>query len=137
MSLYTTQSNHDYCRQVYNAEYMHYTHNLKILLFSSSGELVQDEASLNKVKEVFCENNSLEMEVNGKMETITIKWDKNCLDLMRKNFMGDLFTTFEDTDRILLQHVRCIAGKLKLRLGDDIDSYYKITFCLTKIVGEM
>lgn len=137
MSLYTTQTNDDYCRQVYNSEYMQYTHNLKILLFGSSGELVQDDASLNKVKDIFCEKNGVEIEVNGKMETITIKWDKTCLDLMRKNFMGDLFTRFEETDTILLKHVRSIGGRLKLRPGDDIDSYYKITFCLTRIVCEM
>jgi len=118
---------------------MNYTHNLNILLFDEQLNLLEgeDETLLNEIKHELCQNNTIDIEWNGKLEKITIKWDKKELNKIEKHFMGDLFAyPAYDFDSIILNHVKQIISRIQNETKYTIQFHLSRTICNKKFYGK-
>ena len=106
-----------------------YTHNLKIILLDNNSNIVEDQFFLADIKNILSKSNIHPIEWNGKMENITIKWDKKKLSEVDKHFMGDLFSIpIYEMDSIILKHTENTISK--------INSKYTIKFYISRIIAD-
>ena len=85
---------------------MEYTHNLKIVLIEKN-TIIEDKDIQNEIKNVLSKNNTHKVEYNGKLQTVTIKWDKKELSEINQTLMGDLFSyPIYEFDSIILRHTQ-------------------------------
>ena len=106
---------------------MNFTHNLKILLFDDSNNVVNDEEELTRIKNILNQNNIHTYTWNNKIDNCSIKWFIKDLNDIEKNFMGDLFYfSIFKYDNIILQHT--------IKTISSITCIYNIKFSLTKII---
>jgi hypothetical protein len=103
------------------------THNLKILLFNSNDDIIQDNITLNKIKKIFTQNNTVQLEWNGKNENITIKWNLHHLKNHEQHFMGDLFThSIYEQDSLIHNHTMYLLSQIKCN--------YIIKFYISRVI---
>jgi hypothetical protein len=108
-----------------------YTHNLKIILVDSSGNIVLDNNFLDEIKNTLCQSNTTKVKWNGKNIDITIKWHRKELNSIEKQFMGDLYSNpIYNFDSIILNHTNQVILKIKNT------SNYDIKFYISKIIGD-
>lgn len=112
---------------------MNYTHNLKVLLFDADNKLVEDQNVLNEMKNILCQNNTVDVLWNEKYQSVTIKWDKIELGEISKHLIGDLFACpVYGVDTIILQHTKSVISKIKHMY----DNKYTIAFHVSGIIGD-
>ena len=105
---------------------MGYTHNLKIILLENNN-IIEDKIVLDEIKSILSKNNTNIIEWNGKLEKITIKWDKKDLNEINKSLMGDLFSyPIYDFDRIIQNHTQQTISKINCK--------YIIKFYISRII---
>ena len=108
---------------------MEYTHNLKILFIDDNNNIIEDDIFLDEIKNILCQNNSINIEWNGILQNFTIKWNKQNLNKINTHFMGDLFANpIYNHDSIILNHTQQIISK--------INSKYKIKFYISRLIGD-
>ena len=106
-----------------------YTHNLKIILLDNNSNIVEDQFFLADIKNILSKSNTHPIEWNGKIENITIKWDKKRLTEIEKCLMGDLFSIpIYEMDSIILKHTENTISK--------INSKYIIKFYISRIISD-
>jgi hypothetical protein len=108
-----------------------YTHNLKIILVDSSGNIVFDDEFLYEIKNALCQSNTKKVKWNGQNIDVTIKWHRKELNNIQNQFMGDLFTTpIYDSDSIIVNHANQIISNINNK------SNYIIKFYISKLIGD-
>lgn len=108
-----------------------YTHNLKIILVDSSGNIILDNDFLDEIKNTLCQSNTTKVKWNGKNMDITIRWHRKKLTNIEKQFMGDLCSnSIYNFDSIILNHTNQIISKI------NNTSNYDIKFHISKIIGD-
>jgi len=106
---------------------MDYTHNLKIILLDSNNNIIEDKVILDEIKNILTKNNTNKIGWNGKLHTISIKWDKVILNEINQVFMGDLFSTpIYDFDKLILDHTQETISKIECK--------YKVSFYISRIL---
>jgi hypothetical protein len=107
-----------------------YTHNLKLVLVDTSGNIVEDEAYMNEIKKFFCEPQSHPISWTRKREEYTILWTQKQLDKLQKHFMGDLFACpIYEQDSIILIHTHKTIKKIP-------NPKYKIHFHISRVMTD-
>ena len=110
---------------------MEYTHNLKIILVDSSGNIILDNDFLDEIKNTLCQTNTTPVEWNGKKIDITIKWCRKELTNIEKQFRGDLYSNpAYNFDSIILNHTNQVILKIKN------NSTYDIKFYMSRLIGD-
>ena len=108
-----------------------YTHNLKIILVDSCGNIILDNDFLDEIKNTLCQSNTIKIKWNNQNTDITIKWHKKELNNIEKQFMGDLYSNpIYNFDSIILNHTNQIILKI------NNTSNYNIKFYISKFIGE-
>jgi len=108
---------------------MIYSHNLKVLLLDNSKNIIEDELVLNEIKDVLSKSNTISLLLNGKLENITINWERQRLSKMQDYFMGDLFANpIYEFDSIILNHTREVISKIECK--------YIIKFYISRIISD-
>ena len=108
-----------------------YTHNLKIILVDSDGNIVLDNDFLDEIKRVLCQSNTKKTQWNGRNIDVMIQWRKKELNNIQKQFMGDLFTNpIYDSDRIIMNHTNQIISSVNNKYN------YNIEFHISRVIGD-
>ena len=108
-----------------------YTHNLKIILIDTSGNIVSDNDFLDEIKHTLCQLNTKKVQWNNKNTDITIKWDRKELNNIEKQFMGDLYSNpIYDFDSIIVNHTNQIISNI------NNTSNYNIKFYISRVIGD-
>ena len=106
---------------------MEYTHNLKIILIDSNGNIILDNDFLDEIKNTLCQLNTKKVQWNNKNTDITIKWDRKELNNIEKQFMGDLYSNpMYSVDSIIVNHTNQIISNI-----NNTSNYY----CYSPIFG--
>ena len=110
---------------------MEFTHNLKLLLVDKEKKVVmEDEAFLDEIKDILCQNNTCILDWNGKTQPFTYQWHKRNLTEVESQLMGDLFSRpIYEFDTILVRHVEQILSKI-------VNQEYTIVFYVTRLIGD-
>lgn len=105
-----------------------YTHNLKIILVDTNGNIVSDNDFLDEIKNTLCQLNTKKVQWNNKNINITIAWKRKELNNIEKQFVGDLYSNpAYDSDSIIVnQIISNINNK----------TIYKIKFYISRIIGD-
>ena len=104
-----------------------YSHNLKILLFDNSNNITYDTKILSEIKNILSKNITHNIEWEGKLIDVTIKWDKKNLNEINQILMGDLFSCpIYEFDSIILHHTQETISK--------INCIYNIKFYISRII---
>ena len=107
------------------------THNLKIILVDSSGNIVVDHDFLEEIKTALCQLNTKKIKWNGKIIDITIKWRRKELTNIEKQFMGDLYSCpVYNFDSIILNHTTQIISNIHNT------TKYTIRFYISRLIGD-
>ena len=110
---------------------MEYTHNLKIILIDSNGNIVSDNDFLDQIKNTLCLLNTKNLKWNNKNTDITIKWDRKELNNIEKQFMGDLYSNpMYSVDSIIVNHTNQIISNI------NNTSNYNIKFYISRVIGD-
>ena len=108
-----------------------YTHNLKIILVDSSGNIILDNDFLDKIKNTLCQINTTKMQWYNKNIDITIKWHRKELNNIEKQFMGDLYSIpMYSVDSIIVNHTNQIISNI------NNTSNYNIKFYISRLIGD-
>lgn len=108
-----------------------YTHNLKIILVDTDGNIVSDNDYLDEVKNVLCRLNTENVEWNMQNIKISIQWKRKELNNIQKQFMGDLFlNSLYHYDSIIVNHTTQVISKINKK------SNYSIKFYISKLIGD-
>ena len=105
---------------------MSHTHNLKLLLVDSYGNIIEDETHLYEIKYIFTDpiTHRMDLDLN-----VTIQWNLKSLDRIQKHVMGDLFSCpIYEKDSIIYKHTQ--------KTIDSINSKYRILFYISRLVGD-
>ena len=106
-----------------------YTHNLKIILVDSSGNIILDNDFLDKIKNTLCQINTTKMQWYNKNIDITIKWHRKELNNIEKQFIGDLYSnSIYNFDSIILNN----TNQIILEINNT--SNYNIKFYISRII---
>jgi len=109
-----------------------YTHNLKIVLVDSNGNIVVDDEYLDEVKQTLCQLTTKKVHWNRQNVEITMKWHRKELTPIEQQFMGDLFSSpIYSLDGIILDHTRQIISSI------NPDPRYRILFHISRLIGDM
>ena len=111
---------------------MSHTHNLKLLFVDSYGNIVEDEKHLYEIKYIFTDliTHRMELNLNGKLENITIQWKLKSLDKIQSHFMGDLFSCpIYEKDSIIYKHTQKTIDSIP-------NPKYRILFYISRVVGD-
>lgn len=107
-----------------------YTHNLKIILIDTNGNIVSDNEFLDEIKNTLCQLNTQKIQWNSKNLDVTIKWHRKELNNIEKQFMGDLYSNpAYDVDSIIVNHTTHIISSINNK------SNYNIKFYISKLIG--
>lgn len=108
-----------------------YTHNLKIILIDSNGNIILDNDFLDEIKNTLCQLNTKKVQWNNKNTDITIKWDRKELNNIEKQFMGDLYSNpICNFDSIIVNHTNQIISNI------NNTSNYNIKFYISRLIGD-
>lgn len=108
-----------------------YTHNLKIILVDTNGNIVSDNDFLDEIKNALCQLNTKKVKWNNKNLDVTIKWDRKGLNNIEKQFMGDLYSNpIYSVDSIIVNHTNQIISNINNK------SNYNIKFYISKLIGD-
>jgi len=108
-----------------------YTHNLKIILVDSNGNIISDNDFLDEIKNTLCQANTTKVKWNGKNIDTTIQWRRKELNNIEKQFMGDLFSNSAyNFDSIILNHTSQIISKINNTTN------YNIKFYISRVIGD-
>jgi predicted metal-dependent hydrolase len=108
-----------------------YTHNLKIILADSSGNIILDNDFLDEIKNTLCQLNTKEVKWNNQNINITIKWHRKEVNNIEEQFMGDLFSNpIYNFDSIIVNHTNQIISNINNK------SNYYIKFYISKLIGD-
>jgi len=107
-----------------------YTHNLKIILVDTSGNIVEDEEYMDEIKQIFYEPQSHIISWTQKREVYTILWTRQKLDKLQSYCMGDLFSCpIYEKDSIILIHTQKTINSIS-------NPKYKIHFHISRVAGD-
>jgi hypothetical protein len=108
-----------------------YSHNLKIILVDSSGNIILDNDFLDEIKNTLCEVNTRNVQWNNQKIGVTIKWHRKELTNIEKQFMGDLYSNpAYNFDSIIVNHATQIISKINNA------SNYNIKFYISRVIGD-
>ena len=108
-----------------------YTHNLKIILVDSSGNIILDNYLLDEIKNTLCQLNTNKVQWNNQNIDITIKWHRKELNNIEKQFMGDLYSNpIYNFDSIIVNHTNQIISNI------NNTSNYNIKFYISRLIGD-
>ena len=108
-----------------------YTHNLKIILIDTNGNIVSDNNFLNEIKNTLCQLNTQTIQWNSTPLDVKIKWHRKELNDIEKQFMGDLDSNpAYNVDSIIVNHTMNIISSINNK------SNYNIKFYISKIIGD-
>jgi len=108
-----------------------YTHNLKIILVDSIGNIISDDEFLEEIKNTLCQLNTKKVQWNNKKIDIIIQWHRKELNNIEKHFMGDLFSNpIYDYDSIIVNHTKQIISSINNK------SNYNIKFYVSRLIGD-
>ena len=108
-----------------------YTHNLKIILVDTDGNIVSDNDFLDEIKNTLCQLNTKKVQWNSKNLDVTIKWHRKELNNIEKQFMGDLYLNpAYDSDIIIVNHTKQIISNI------NNTSNYNIKFYISRLIGD-
>ena len=108
-----------------------YTHNLKIILIDTNGNIVSDNNFLNEIKNTLCQLNTQKIQWNSTPLDVKIKWHRKELNDIEKQFMGDLYSNpAYNLDSIIVNHTTHIISSINNK------SNYNIKFYISKLIGE-
>lgn len=106
-----------------------YTHNLKIIMVDSDGNIVLDNEILDEIKNALCQTNTKQIQWNGKKIDIILQWRRKELNKIQQQFMGDLFTNpMYDSDSVIVNHVSQVISIAKHN--------YDIKFYISRVIGD-
>jgi len=110
---------------------MEFTHNLKLILVDKENNIiVDDDAFLDEIKDVLCQDNTCILDWNGKAHAFTYQWTRKNLTDVEKQLMGDLFShPIYEFDTILVRHIEQVLSKIE-------NNEYTIVFNITRIIGD-
>lgn len=101
-----------------------YTHNLKIILVDTSGNIVLDNDFLEEIKNELCKSNTKDVKWNMKNIKITLQWEKKELNNIEKHLIGDLFlNSIYDYDSIIVNHTTQVISSINKKSNYSIKSY--------------
>jgi hypothetical protein len=110
---------------------MEYSHNLKIIL-TENNNIIEDKDVLETIKSILSTKKTHQIEWNGRVVDITIKWDKKELNTINQSLMGDLFSCpIYEFDTIILRHTQETISKINCKYL--IKFYLSRTICDKKI----
>ena len=108
-----------------------YTHNLKIIMVDSDGNIVLDNEILDEIKNALCQTNTKQIQWNGKKIDIILQWRRKELNKIQQQFMGDLFANpMYDSDSIIVNHTNQIISNINNK------SNYNIKFYISRLIGD-
>lgn len=108
-----------------------YTHNLKIILVDTNGNIVSDNDFLDEIKNTLCQLNTKKNQWNRTNLNVTIKWNRKELNNIENQFMGDLYSNpAYNFDSIIVNHTKQIISSINNK------SNYNIKFYIYKIIGD-
>ena len=108
-----------------------YTHNLKIILVDTNGNIVSDNDFLDEIKNTLCQLNTTTVKWNNKNLDVTIQWHRKELNNIEKQFMGDLYSNpIYNFDSIIVNHTKQIISNVNNK------SNYNIKFYISKLIGD-
>lgn len=108
-----------------------YTHNLKIILVDTNGNIVSDNDFLDEIKNILCQLNTKKIQWNNTILDVTIKWHRKELNNMEKQLMGDLYSNpAYSFDSIIVNHTKQIISSINNK------SNYSINFYISKLIGD-
>jgi hypothetical protein len=108
-----------------------YTHNLKIILVDTNGNIVSDNDFLDEIKNTLCQPNTRKVQWNSKNINITIQWYRKELNNIEKQFMGDLYSSpIYNFDSMIYNHTKQIISNVNNK------SNYNIKFYISKLIGD-
>ena len=108
-----------------------YTHNLKIILVDTNGNIVSDNDFLDEIKNTLCQLNTTKIQWNSTNLDVTIKWHRKELNNIEKQFMGDLYSNpAYNFDSIIVNHTKQIISSINNK------SNYNIKFYISKLIGD-
>ena len=108
-----------------------YTHNLKIILIDTNGNIVSDNDFLNEIKNALCQLNTKDIKWNMTNMKITIQWHRKELNNIEKQFMGDLFINpIYEHDSIIVNHTTQIISDINNKFN------YDIKFYIFRLIGD-
>lgn len=108
-----------------------YTHNLKIILVDTNGNIVSDDDFLDEIKNTLCQLNTKKIKWNSKKLVVTVEWHRKELSNIEKQFMGDLYSNpAYDSDSIIVNHAKQIISNI------NNTSNYNIKFYISRLIGD-
>jgi hypothetical protein len=108
-----------------------YTHNLKIILVDTNGNIVTDSDFLDEIKNTLCQPNIQKVQWNSKNIDVTIQWHRTQLNNIEKQFMGDLYSSpIYNFDSIIVNHTKQIISNINNKYN------YNIKFYISKLIGD-
>lgn len=108
-----------------------YTHNLKIILVHSNGNIVTDNDFLDEIKSALCKFNTTKVQWHDKNIDVTIKWHRKELNHIEQQFMGDLYSNpMYNSDSVISNHAEQIISNI------NNPSNYNIKFYISKLIGD-
>ena len=108
-----------------------YTHNLKIILVDSTGNIILDNDFLDEIKNTLCQLNTTKVMWNNQNVNISIKWERKELNNIEKQFMGDLYSNPPyNLDSIIVNHTNQIISSINNK------SNYNIKFYISRLIGD-
>ncbi len=108
-----------------------YTHNLKIILVDTDGNIILDNDFLDEIKNTLCQLNTTKVRWNNQNVNISIKWERKELNNIEKQFMGDLYSNPPyNLDSIIVNHTNQIISSINNK------SNYNIKFYISKLIGD-
>lgn len=108
-----------------------YTHNLKIILVDTSGNIISDNNLLDEIKNVLCQSNTKDVKWNNKNIKINLQWNKKELNNIEKHLMGDLFlNSIYDYDSIIVNHTTQVISSINNK------SNYSVKFYISRLIGD-
>ena len=108
------------------------THNLKIIFLDTNNKVVEDVDFLQEIYSVLTQENTHELEWNGKNQPFTIRWDKRSLDEIDKHFVGELFARpAYHQDSIIIEHTEKTLSSIPAHLHG-----YDIRFYISRLLGD-
>ena len=108
-----------------------YTHNLKIILVDSNGNIVTHNDFLDEIKNALCQLNTTTMQWNNKNIDVTIQWHRKALNHIEQEFVGDLFSyPMYNSDSALVNHTKQFISNINNTSNLDIKFY------ISKLIGD-
>lgn len=108
-----------------------YTHNLKMLLIDTDGNIILENEFLDNIKNTLCQSHTKQVVWNNTNLDVTINWHRKQLNDFEKHLMGDLFcNSIYDFDSVIINHAIKVISSIPNQ------SNYKIKIYMSRIIGD-